>query len=72
MKNVSYSSALTSSPLQGRKSSGGNLEYRALSEAAFVAAVNQCGKIILVNAQLERCCGYGQDELIGRSADIMV
>jgi PAS domain-containing protein len=73
-KDASDTSALASSPLHGQKSNGGNLEYRALLEAApdAIVVVNQSGKIVLVNAQAERLFGYGGNELIGRRADILV
>jgi two-component system cell cycle sensor histidine kinase/response regulator CckA len=73
-KDTSDTSALASPTLHGRNSNGRDLEYRALLEAApdAIVVVNQSGKIALVNAQAERLFGYGRNELIGRSADILV
>jgi PAS domain S-box-containing protein len=34
--------------------------------------VDRAGKVVMVNTEIERLFGYGRDELIGRSVDILV
>jgi two-component system, cell cycle sensor histidine kinase and response regulator CckA len=50
------------------------MQYRALLETApdAIVVVNQSAAIVLVNAQAENLFGYRRDELIGRSADILI
>src|SRR6516225_2041238 len=45
--------------------------YRATSPSAILL-VNQAGHIVLVNSQIEELFGYGREELIGHSVEILV
>src|ERR1700722_3229366 len=67
-------STVTATPLRSRKKKSGNVQYRALLQAApdAIVVVNEAGNIVFVNAQAERLFGYGQDELIGKSAELLV
>jgi two-component system cell cycle sensor histidine kinase/response regulator CckA len=55
-------------PVGARKSKGGNMQYRALLEAApdAMVIVNQAGEIVLLNLQVEKQFGYHRNELIGQ------
>src|SRR6185369_7020569 len=48
--------------------------YRAVVEGSPIAKVmiDRAGKIVLVNAEVEKLFGYGRDELIGRKVDMLV
>jgi PAS domain S-box-containing protein len=67
-KDTRDPSALISPPLRVRTDEGGNLQYRALLEAApdAMVIVNQVGEIVLLNLQAEKQFGYRRDELLSQ------
>jgi two-component system cell cycle sensor histidine kinase/response regulator CckA len=67
-RDVGAPSTITTPPLRVRKSKGGNMQYRALLEAApdAMVIVNQAGEIVLLNLQAEKQFGYRRNELLGQ------
>ena len=61
-------SGISSPPLRAQKIKGGNLQYRALLEAApdGMVIVNDAGEIVLLNLRAEKQFGYHRDELLGQ------
>ena len=61
-------STVSSPPLRTQKIKGGNLQYRALLEAApdAMVIVNDAGEIVLLNLRAEKQFGYHRDELLGQ------
>ncbi len=51
-----------------------NRKFKGLLESApdAMVIVNQDGAIVLINTQTERLFGYGREELLGKSADLLV
>jgi PAS domain S-box-containing protein len=49
-------------------------QFRLVVEGAPIGMimVNQVGRIMLVNAQIEKVFGYGRDELLGQSMELLV
>jgi two-component system, cell cycle sensor histidine kinase and response regulator CckA len=66
--DVRHPSADLSPSLPAQKIKGGNLEYRALLEAApdGMVIVNHAGEIVLLNLRAEKQFGYHRDELLGQ------
>src|SRR6202795_2528492 len=67
-KHAVSPSTLTPRPLRMRSGKGGNMQYRALLEAApdAMVIVDQTGEIVLLNLQAEKQFGYRRDELVGQ------
>ncbi|MFZ0039313.1 MAG: PAS domain S-box protein [Candidatus Acidiferrales bacterium] len=66
--DITDPSAITPPRPRLRKSKSGNMQYRALLEAApdAMVIVNQAGEIVLLNLQAEKQFGYHRDELLGQ------
>jgi two-component system, cell cycle sensor histidine kinase and response regulator CckA len=50
------------------------IQYRALLDAApdSLVVVDQLGKVVFVNTQAEKLFGYRREELIGKSAELLI
>ncbi|WP_456294163.1 PAS domain S-box protein, partial [Streptomyces mirabilis] len=59
---------------RGARSGGAEDRFRGLLEAApdAMIIVDDTGTITLVNAQTEALFGYGREELLGRTVDLLV
>lgn len=71
---IAVSQTVISFPEAGNKDPGADLKFRGLLEAApdAMVVVDQDGRIVLANHQMERLCGYTRDELAGKTVETLV